>query len=69
MNGTTSIGAVSLGVVSTDWSVAGIGDFNHDGNPDILARNTATGELSLWLMNGTTLSSIVSLGIATTEQM
>jgi hypothetical protein len=67
MNGTTSIGAVSLGVVSTDWSVAGIGDFNHDGNPDILARNTATGELSLWLMNGTTLSSIVSLGIATTD--
>jgi Immunoglobulin domain/FG-GAP-like repeat/Immunoglobulin I-set domain/FG-GAP repeat len=67
MNGTTSIGVVSLGVISTDWSIAGIGDFNHDGNPDILARNTATGELSLWLMNGTAQSSVISLGVVSAD--
>ena len=30
-------------------------DFNSDGKPDILWRNTATGENAYWYMNGTTL--------------
>ena len=38
------------------WSVAGIGDFNHDGNSDILWRNTS-GTLNEWLMNGSTITS------------
>ena len=32
-------------------------DFNHDGNPDFLWRNHTTGDVAIWLMNGTTLSS------------
>jgi len=38
------------------WSVAGIGDFNHDGNSDILWRNTS-GVLNECLMNGSTITS------------
>jgi serralysin len=38
------------------WSVAGIGDFNHDGNSDILWRNS-NGTLNEWLMNGSTITS------------
>ncbi len=38
------------------WSIAGIGDFNHDGKSDILWRN-ANGSLALWLMNGTTIAA------------
>ncbi len=38
------------------WSIAGIGDFNHDGNSDILWRNTS-GVLNEWLMNGSTIGS------------
>ncbi len=38
------------------WSVAGIGDFNHDGKSDLLWRN-ANGSLAMWLMNGTSIAS------------
>jgi serralysin len=38
------------------WSVAGIGDFNGDGNKDILWRNTS-GELVDWTMTGSIISA------------
>jgi ELWxxDGT repeat protein len=50
------------------WSIAGIGDFNHDGKSDILWRN-GNGSLALWLMNGTTIAgsgNIMSNGAAVT---
>jgi len=34
--------------------IAGVGDFNFDGKPDILWRYKSNGMLSFWLMNGTT---------------
>jgi hypothetical protein len=39
----------------------GSNDFNGDGTPDILWRNTTTGDNVVWHMNGTTISSMVSL--------
>ena len=48
------------------WSIAGIGDFNGDGNSDILWRNS-NGSLNLWQMNGTTITSggaVTSGGVA-----
>ena len=39
------------------WSVAAIGDFNGDGNADILWRQSTTGSLAMWLMNGSTIES------------
>lgn len=32
--------------------IAGVGDFNADGKPDIVIRNFATGDNTIWLMNG-----------------
>jgi hypothetical protein len=37
------------------------GDFNGDGRGDLVWRNEATGQTSLWLMNGTTFSSGATL--------
>ncbi len=75
MNGTSLSSTVSLGVVATSWSIVGSGDFNADGMPDILWQNNCgscaasavTGERVIWLMNGTSLSSSVSLGIVGTS--
>src|SRR5882762_728300 len=59
MNGTTllSSGAVFSTVADLNWSIAGVGDFDGDGKADILWRNSATGENTLWSMSGASLSS------------
>ena len=41
--------------------IAGTGDYNGDGKPDIVWTNTLTGERTVWLMNGTALSSSLYL--------
>jgi hypothetical protein len=54
MNGTTVIGggAINGGApISTDWQVAGVGDFSGDHKADILWHNAA-GQEVLWQMNG-----------------
>ena len=42
---------------STDWTIAGVGDFDGNGKADILWRNTTSGAVAIWLMNGTAISS------------
>ena len=61
MNGTSlvTLAPVSPNAVSdTNWKIVGVGDFNHDGHPDILWQHEATGSLSVWLMNGTSLAAL-----------
>ena len=38
------------------WQTAGVGDFNGNGMSDILWRNTKTGDVVLWEMNGLTIA-------------
>jgi hypothetical protein len=42
-------------------------DFNGDGKSDLLWTDTVTGERSIWLMNGTSLGSVVPLGTLSTD--
>jgi hypothetical protein len=59
MNGTTILNSNAAGVgnVATNWSVVGVGDFSGDGMADILWQNNNNGNLAIYLMNGTTITS------------
>jgi len=57
----TNAAASPGGMLTYLYSGPNRGDFNADGNFDILWRNQTTGENRVWLMNGTSLTSIVFL--------
>ena len=64
MNGTTFLSeSVFSQVIDTDWRIAGTGDFNGDGQTDILWRNYGTGPNQgmnhIWLMNGSVVTGEV----------
>ena len=64
MNETTlaELATVTPNVVSdTNWKIVGVADFNRDGHPDILWQHQATGGLSAWLMNGTSLAHTLAV--------
>jgi hypothetical protein len=44
-----------------------VADYNGEGQPDIVWQNTSTGERYVWLMNGTSFVSGVSLGVIPAE--
>ncbi|WP_431854107.1 FG-GAP-like repeat-containing protein [Azospirillum sp.] len=55
MNGTARAAAgVVQRAVNPAWGIAGTGDFDGDGNADILWRRADTGAVAVWTMNGTT---------------
>jgi hypothetical protein len=57
-----SIGHHADGSLVRGWSVAGTGDFSGEGMSDILRRDTASGNTSIWFMNGLTVAQASSLG-------
>ncbi len=55
MDGTDVLDSVDLPLKSTEWVLAGVGDFDADGKNDILWRHRYTGTTELWLMDGAVL--------------
>ena len=47
----TTVTSSALGSVSSNWVVQGIGDFNDDGIPDILFRDSTSGTVAIWFLN------------------
>ena len=62
MNGFTVAHTFSLGTVPNVWSVVGIGDFDGNGNDDLLFRNSSTGAVSIWFLTNGAVTSTASLG-------
>lgn len=61
MNGTTILSATLLGNLPLSWSIAQTGDFNGDGNTDILWEDNS-GNVAAWLMNGADILSVANYG-------
>jgi hypothetical protein len=60
MNGSVLINGTFLtpsALTDTRWGMAGTGDFNLDGRPDILWRHSTSGEIVVWFMNGSVLTA------------
>jgi hypothetical protein len=59
MNGTSLVSGtfVNPSLPDTNWTVAGVADFNRDGQQDILWHHGVSGQVVLWYMNGATLAS------------
>lgn len=49
------------GVSDINWKLAATGDFNHDGNTDLVWRNSVTGDNAVWFMNGGAFASASDL--------
>jgi hypothetical protein len=62
MSGTTVPSSGSLGYVTSDWSIQGVGDYDGSGRAGILWRNSTTEQVYIWLMSGTTIGSTGSPG-------
>jgi hypothetical protein len=72
MDGTNYQGWSGLGVLlnpagytvlPVPWQIAGKGDFDLDGKPDVILQNSQTGETLFWLMDGTNYKGWSGLGV------
>ncbi len=66
VHGGRQIQVATLAVISTDWHVVGIGDFDGDGESDILWRND-NGAVAVWLMNGFQTKAAQILSVVSTD--
>jgi hypothetical protein len=60
LNGASFLGGTFTtpsGVADPSWSVAGVGDFDEDGQADILWHHGTAGQLVVWYMNGATMTA------------
>ena len=61
MNGATITSSVGVNTVPTEWIVAGSGDYDGDGQADILWHNTDTNQNWMYLMNGPIVAASVGV--------
>ena len=65
MNGGTILASGVAGTMGSDWGLVGVGDFNSDGNSDILFRQQGTGTTVIWKINGTRQAVVFEPGVPT----
>jgi len=64
MNGTQATSAVTVGTINAagGWHFADTGDYNGDGNTDLLFLNDTTHGVAVWQMNGTQIAAAAQVG-------
>lgn len=65
MQGTTLVSGdlISPGqIADLDWKIRAVGDINGDDKADLIWQHRISGNVAAWLMDGTTLTSGISLG-------
>jgi len=50
-------------VSDPNWQIKSAGDFNGDGQTDILWQYTVSGDIAIWFMNGATIASVSYVGV------
>jgi hypothetical protein len=66
MDGLVLAQGAALGLIPSDWSLAGMGDLNGDGKSDLVWRHV-DGTVAAWLMNGTSISQAGGFGTITAD--
>jgi FG-GAP-like repeat len=54
-------GVINLPTLAVQWNIAGAGDFNGDGDADLVWENTSTGQRAIWFLKNGVLSSTINL--------
>ena len=62
MNGAARVGSpIPLaGAPAPPWRPAATADFNRDGRPDIVFRNSSTQKIAIWIMSGGAVASVIA---------
>jgi len=55
--------------LTNDWTIQGAGDFNGDGKRDLLLRQSSTNAISIWFMNGATVTSTAQVSTVTSDSV
>ncbi|MDW8217865.1 MAG: FG-GAP-like repeat-containing protein, partial [Acidobacteriota bacterium] len=59
--GATAVGSRAIPTPGSDWQPAAVGDYNRDGQPDIVWRHETNGQNVIWLLRDLTLVQSVPL--------
>ena len=67
MNGSTVLQSSVLGIVPTNWVIVETGDFDGDGEADLLWRDATTGAVAIWFMDGVAVTSTANVGTVSSD--